>query len=370
MTEAPRSLRPLADILSTVLLALWPRRRHQELLLDLGERKGWSDSHREDAVGRLAAWLVAEMGLPNTLAERAPARGAERVPLIEVSLDGLEPVVGVGLHTVALARLAGVAPKTLANTLAAGLRSDRRDHRWIRLLARLEAGSPPSDAWIFHRRSPDAVAKALAHLADAEDLDAADALLVLSLVALWQRRRRTDEARASRGVELPRRVLPKPIAALDSWVLSPSQIGPLVAQGLKRGGAAGQALVGLALDAALTEAHLAPHRPRRSEAAPGSGESWLRPVHVVLDRGAVAELLGETERGVFRWRVARMRAYRSSVPTPGPDDSAAAHPYVALARAIDAARSKGPVQRRFHGADPGYFMLLPQARRLGLLEDG
>ena len=363
-------MRPLADILSTMLLTLWPRRRHQELLLDLGERKGWSDADRAEAVGRLADWLIAEVGLPEALTPGAHRSGSAPRALPDVPGDGVEPIGGVGIHTVALARLAGVAPKTLANTLADGLRSDRRDHRWLLFLSRVDAGDIHDDAWIFHRRSPGAVARALAARACADDLDAADALLVLSLVALWQRRRRTDEARASRGVELPRRVLPKPIAALESWVLSPSQIGPLVELGVRRGGAIGQALIGVALDAALTEAHLAPHRARRSDAAPGSGESWLRPVHEVLDRGSVTELLGETERGVFRWRVARMRAYRSSVPTPGPDESVAAHPYVALARAIDAARSEGPVERGFHGSDPGYFMLLPQARRLGLLEDG
>ena len=34
-------------------------------------------------------------------------------------------------HGVALAALAGTAPKTLANSLGSGLRSDRRDHRWL-----------------------------------------------------------------------------------------------------------------------------------------------------------------------------------------------------------------------------------------------
>ncbi len=367
---------PLADILSTMLLALWPSRRHQELLLDLGERKGWSEGDRAAATERLAAWLAAELELPASLPAGPSHAQQELLALSDLPVEGVEPVVGVGRHTVALAQLVGTAPKTLANTLKAGLRSDRRDHRWILFLSRLHRGETDDAAWVFHRRSPQAVATALARRTSAPQLDAADALLVLSLVALWQRRRRSGEGRSARGIETARRLLPKPVSALDCWVLAPSQLRPLAALGVRLGNDAGQALVAVALDAALTEAHLAPHRARRTELTTTSSEtalrlaeSALRAADDVLGRADVAELLGQPEIDVFRWRVSRMRAYPAGVPTPAPSVAVAEHPYVRLARAIDDARSSPERPKRFASHEPGYFMLLPQARRLGLLED-
>ena len=169
---------------------------------------------------------------------------------------------------------------------------------------------------------------------------------------------------------MSRRSLPKPVAALESWVLTPAQIGPLVARGAQRAGEGGRALITVALDAALAEAHLAPHRPRRTDGTPGSGETWLIAVDKALGAAACRDLIGETESAVFRWRVARMRAYFAGKTTPAPEEAAAAQPYVMLARAIDDPIRDRTNRRRFTAREPGYFMLLPQARRLGLLEDG
>jgi hypothetical protein len=282
-----------------------------------------------------------------------------------VPLDRVTPVGGVGLHVVALAALAGSSPKTLANSLGSGLRSDRRDHRWLGFLTRLSLGRPSEDAWIYQRRSPTTVGKELAARAHASFLDAGDALLVLSIVALWQRRRRPGEARASRGLLVTRRELAKPIAALDGWVMMASQLGPLLEYGVGRGGIGSRAVVAVAIEAALTEAHLAPHRARGKGAAVGSGEGWLRAVEQALGRLPVAQVLGVEDHELFAWRVARMRAYAGRKPTPLPGVAASAHPYVKLARAIDDALGKRASERPFHAGDPGYFMLLPQARRPG-----
>lgn len=361
---------PLAAVLSDMLLRMWPRRRHQELLLDLGERKGWTDADRDDALERLAGWSLTELGLPDRLPARTGLDGVALPGLPAVPLDRVKPVGGVGLQMVALAALAGTAPKTLANSVGSGLRSDRRDHRWLGFLPRLSAGHLSEDAWIYHRRSPRAVGEELAARAHAPFFDAGDALLVLSIVALWQRRRRPGEARASRSQLVSRRELAKPIAALDGWVMMPSQLGPLLEYGVERGGTGGRAVVAVSIEAALTEAHLAPHRARATGAAVGSGEGWLRAVEQALGRPPVAQVLGVEEHEVFAWRVARMRAYAARQPTPLPGGAASAHPYTKLARAIDDALGKRPSERLFHAADPGYFMLLPQARRLGLVEDG
>lgn len=361
---------PLAAGLSNMLLKMWPRRRHQELLLDLGERKGWTDADRVDALDRLAEWSSAELGLPEWLPARLDVDGVAPPGLPAVPLDRVKPVGGVGLQMVALAALAGTAPKTLANSVGSGLRSDRRDHRWLGFLTRLAAGHLSEDAWIYHRRSPRTLSEELAARAHAPFFDAGDALLVLSIVALWQRRRRPGEARASRSQLVSRRDLAKPIAALDGWVMVPSQLVSLVEYGVGRGGTGGRAVVAVALEAALTEAHLAPHRSRGRGAEVGSGEGWLRAVEQALGRPPVAQVLGVAEHEVFAWRVARMRAYAARQPTPLPGVAASAHPYVKLARAIDDALGKRPSDGPFHSADPGYFMLLPQARRLGLVEDG
>jgi hypothetical protein len=83
--------------------------------------------------------------------------------------------------------------------------------------------------------------------------------------------------------------------------------------------------------------------------------------------GATRDLIGEDEAALLLWRVRRMMAYAAGTPlSPG---ASSVHPHVALASAIDAARVGIPVEHRFRAADPGYVMLLPQARRLGLIED-
>lgn len=197
---------PLSAVLSEMLLRIWPRRRHQELVLDLGERKGWTEADRDDALDRLAGWSIGELGLPELLPPRLDLDGVAPPGLPAVALDRVKPVGGVGLQVVALAALAGTAPKTLANSLGSGLRSDRRDHRWLGFLTRLSAGQPSEDAWIYHRRSPTTVSEELSLRAHAPFFDAGDALLVLSIVALWQRRRRPGDARASRGLLVTRRV--------------------------------------------------------------------------------------------------------------------------------------------------------------------
>lgn len=360
MTAAP--VVRLAPTIEAAIVELWPRRRQQELLLDLGERKDWTEADRRRAVETLAAWLVSEVGLPDVL----PAACHRSVGGLPGVASSGEAVGGVGRRSVALAAVAGVAPKTLANSLSGGLRTERPDHRWLRLVARIEAGEADSDALVFHRRSPVVVTRALARLADPA-LDAGDALLLLSLVALWQRRRPTAEARAARGSVQPRRVVPKPVAALIQETLLPGQLRPLVEHALNIGGAPGSALAAVALDAALTEAHLAPHRARRTDSV-GSGEAWLGRVEGELARPEVGRLLGPEEREVFSWRVARMRAYAAG--RPGPSGAPPAHPYVELALAIDRQRAGGDGDRRFDPWTPGYFMLLPQARRLGLLEVG
>lgn len=362
-------MRTLADTLSTLLLRLWPKRRQQELLLDLGERKAWGHEDRADAVGRLANWLASELLLTTPKCPADPPihddwRGLARALNAPIA----DRPAGVGTSTTTLAHLAGSSPKTLANWLTRGLLEERTDHRWVNLLARIAMGNVRPDALVFHRRSPRVVSEELARRVDATALDAGDALLVFSLVSLWQRRRRPGEARAARGTALPRRLLPKPVSALEGHLLVPSQLRPLVDADEFLPAAPAEALVAVALDAALTEAHLAPHVPHRSSAPPreGAGESWLLAIEEALAR---THTLDPTDVSVFAWRVARMRAYGNHAPTPPPPDAVRDHPYVALARAIDVARGDPDQIATFDPAEAGYLMLLPQARRLGLVRE-
>ena len=359
----------LADALLTILDRLWPARAKQELLLDLGERKDWSAEDRGAAVSRFADWLTANVAMPGTLAaEDGDTETDGDRP--DVPVDGVEPERGVGRGVVALARLVGTPAKTLANTLATPLRADRRDHRWLLLLRQLERGEAETDALVFHRRSPASVAGAIARAASRRAPDAGDALLLLSLVALWQRRRDTHEARAARGVSGPRGAMPKPAAAVKWDVVALPQLAPLIELAIHRGGEFGRDLAAIAVEAVLTEAHLAPHRTRGVQPPDATwGVAWLRGADDVLSDPRVAALLGERETAIFRWRVARMRDYAAGNRALAVPLGCQRHPYVDLALAIDAARGGGVSARRFRAREPGYFMLLPQARRRGLIED-
>lgn len=167
---------------------------------------------------------------------------------------------------------------------------------------------------------------------------------------------------------MPRRLVPKPVVAMKWDVIVLAQVWPLVELAIQRGGVFGQTLAAVVIDASLTEAHFAPHRPRgKGEAEANWGDLWLRTVEGLVGDPRVVGLIGEDEAALFRWRVGRMRAYASGVPAPVL--TRPAHAYVALATAIDGVRAGGAIDHRYATRDPGYFMLVPQARRLGLIED-
>lgn len=238
----------LAQLLGAALRRLWPACTQRELLLDLGEHKVW-DLHDEDvAIGRFAEWLALELVLPPHVETIEPAtvdEGAELAPLrLLVSQhreDGNRR--GVARWVVELAPLAGTQAKTLANTLSKGLRPHRSDHRWLRVISRIcRGGSAPLNAWCFRLRSADAVIEQLARLAQTEPLDAGDALLLYSLVALWQRRRPSEESRANRGQRRGRRATPKPLASLAGTLIQPGQIAPLGGLAGQLGGEVGRGL--------------------------------------------------------------------------------------------------------------------------------
>lgn len=369
----------LADCLDRAAAAMWPRRAHQELLLDLGERKQWDLAIRRRAVDEAAAWLVRELQLPPSYPvtrdgaravvdedqhARAVARSLGRVAGLSA------PIVGVATWACGIAPALGSSAKTLANSLSGPLRADRGDHRWLRVIAGTIRGRPHSDAWCFHRRCPETMARMLGSLAGKATFDAGDALVVLSLLALWQRRRPTTKARGNRGRRESRRATPKPVAALIGGLAQPLQAVALVNLATHLEPAAGRALAELAIEAALTEAHLAPHPTRsvsRGRGSATSGESWLAAAEAALRE--TGSLVPDEDRAVFCFRVDRQRAWRARRSQSVVDEDLRRHPYVGACLALEQTIINPEAENTpLAPATPGLLMLVPALRSRGLLE--
>lgn len=357
----------LAATLEAGARRMWPRRKQVELLFDLGERKGWGDAEVTEACARAAGFLHDELGLrprqdpppmvrSDAVLTWARASGA-------VVWQGPAPS-GVAKWSAALAPGLGVQPKTLANSVVTGLSEARSDHRWLAALARCAEQEAASDAWVFHRRTPGAVSRELGRLNGPGCLDAGDALLLFSLLALWQRRRPTERARGNRRQAQPRRATPKPIVALEGQLLQPGQVDPLLTWA-DRIGAGGEGLKLLAIEAVLTEAHLAPHLSRVGAAAPADGAHWL----AVVD--SVAPLLGPAhhlDAAAFRYRAERQRSFALGASLPEPPAGLADLPYMRACASLKAFRAGHPVPLDCPRDAPGVLMMLPQLRSRGLVE--
>jgi hypothetical protein len=148
----PASL--LMPILDRAIRDMWPRRAQKELLLDLGERKGWDGTDYEAALASACAWLSDELGLgtAGTIAEM-PAAPVSLVTVRQLASDLAQdgPSSGVAKWAEAIAPAVGSTPKTLANSLTRGLRPDRADHRWLVSLAQAAGEAPTAgiDAWLY-----------------------------------------------------------------------------------------------------------------------------------------------------------------------------------------------------------------------------
>ena len=155
----PRSAE-LAETLDRLQRRLWPRRSQVELLLDLGERKGWNESDRLAQLRAAASWLAQEE-VVGAVAPSRPQPGVEWASLKEVlaplAPDRLEGrAAGTSSLLTFLAPAVGAHPKTLANSLREGIRTSRSDHRWLMLLGRVLSDPATVDAlassWCWSRR--------------------------------------------------------------------------------------------------------------------------------------------------------------------------------------------------------------------------
>ena len=361
----------LAHELRALQSAIWPRRTQAELLLDLGERKRWGQADLRERNRELSTWLSSE-GVVGAVTGSGPPAGVAVTDLKAALARALPPgdgarAAGTSALISRLAPAVGANPKTLANSLAGGLRPARPDHRWLLALHHAVAGSPPVGAWLFHRRTPQAVAAALS---SGIPSDAGNALLLFSLIALWQRRRPTPDARGNRGQPRPRRLTPKPVAALGWQLITPGQLAPLCEIGVELGDDRGAALGLLGIECALTEAHLGPHASRGpaadQEALVDSGEGFLRGAETALGTLRANGLVDAAEACVIAYRIARMRTWRDGASAPTPSAEAAATPYVGACVALDDLRG-GKINSLppFRASTPGLAMLLPQLRAAG-----
>lgn len=355
--------------LEQAILSMWPRRSHRELLLDLGERKDWTEHQFCAQVAEVAAWLQREVGLAERLrVVREPdgAAALDRIKRFARSVASGPEVPGVAAWATSLGPATGLAAKTLANSARGGLQAARADHRWLALIDRAARGAGAEAAWLYHRRSAVAVDAELGAMAGRLLPDAGDAMLVISLLSLWQRRRPTEQARANRGQSRSRRATPKPVAGVRGALISVGQVEALAAVAAQlEGTAAARSLLVVALESALTEAHLAPHPARGGEVVGAhGGDPLLRAVEAAL--GLVGGVFGE-EAEVFRFRIDRMRAWRARRPQAAPSGALSAVPYVAASMALEAGRGDEVAGPLWETGTPGLLMLLPLLRRREML---
>jgi hypothetical protein len=352
--------------LEMALQQVWPKRAHKELLLDLGEKKPWTKVDEATTLRDVSQWLVEELQLWPAEPAEVPPSSDELATLRELgeALAG-DAAPGTAAWIAGLAPAAGASAKTLANSLSEGLRSDRRDHRWLRLLARIMRGDAALDAWAYHRRCPVWVASELARWGLASHFDAGDALLCASLVALWQRRRPTEQVRANRGRARERRRTPMPIAGLAGHLVELGQIRALAPVCAKLDPEPGRALALVIIEAALTEAHFEPH-PVRGRAETSSGERLLGEVENFIGTTTV---LSMTDERLLRFRIERMRAWRDLRPQPPVEAILRDEPYVQASLHLEELlRSGSAGSLSFDPATPGLLMLLPQLRARGCIE--
>lgn len=353
----------LTKLLDRTLARLWHAKKAQEALLDLGERKRWRQADRQAQLRAVARWLIDTGVAPSVVTPVPSAAVTLTDARRRVARVGPEPItqdaaVAADLHRIA--PLVGAStPKALANSLSGWPRQRRPDHRWLLAVTALKDSQTPRGL-VFDDRSQAHMATLLARTAgrvEAERLDARDALVIFSLLALWQRRRPTREVRANRGQPSTRRRAPKPIADLARDLIGPRQFEVLVDAAIAH---RQPAIAELAFEAALTAAHMGPHRTRKTT---DPDLRWLLP-RVCLRVPQLIDLLGPDRAAMWQHRVAIMESYRDRVDRPPPPDTIADHPYVRMTTLLDRQRRGEAIDRdalRQALADdwPGKAMLAP-----------
>jgi hypothetical protein len=322
----------MSALLAAAIAAFWPRRADQERWLDLGEHKPWTPQDLARACDLCVAWLQRQGLCPMTLPE-PPGDGAAACPkpkelrdqalwLADDHDDKGSARAGVAEANLRLAPLLGSDPGTYANSLSGACKPWRLDHLWARLLA--EPDLVAREQALYHARTRAGLARGWVRLSASlrHGPSLQERLVLASLLALYQRRKPTQDVRANRGQQQPRRLTPKPAAGGPVVLVQPGQALLLLARcAALRDDPRAQAIAAVVMEAVLTGAHLDAHRARSTEAPDPSFPRW------VDECLALASPLLGAEAEVWRFRVARMRAYQAqdSRSPPMPDNP---HPYV------------------------------------------
>lgn len=322
------------ELLKNGTVLVWPHRSAQETLFDLGERKDWGEEELCEAVFSCAGWWSGfGVGVQNS----SPCEeffwadmGDVLFPLLQAFAEQKNTLpktsAGVPKGCQIFSMLVPSSPKTLANNKKNWCDSKRPDHRWLLCLGRLLREREFPKGLLFHRRSIAALNEALSvcygHMLVGQ-MDTADAMLLLSLISHWQRRRPTREVRANRQQQKPRRSTPKPVVARKDDLLHLGRF----ACNMEFARFVGLApLVHLLFELALTESHLEPHSAKSKQDAPSSS-NWLTAVEQQLQCLDNQELLGE-EKEFYTYRIGVMDAYLKRQPSPFPPSILEKHPYI------------------------------------------
>ncbi len=329
------------DLLEIGSRLVWPTDSEQESLFDLGERKTWGEEQHHSAIASCAEWWSRwGVGPNNPQASKEMSLSDAREILQRViETPPTSPAAGVAKDPHFLASLTSSSPKTLANRFKEGFQSHRCDHRWLLYLARCLQTPTLPQGFLYHRRSIHQLNEALdvcdGHIQIGQP-DTADAMLLLSLISHWQRRRPTQEVRANRKNEKTRGATPKPVARLSGTLLADGRFQPNLDFALK---SRSRPLLCLLFELALTEAFLASHSPRlaRNKADPSNStrEGWLEAIKAQTSKPDVRDLMGD-EADFYHYRAQAMDFYNDPKNIyPAPPETIREHPYIASLVALN-----------------------------------
>jgi hypothetical protein len=347
----------LFDAIDTAARAMFPSRTATEALLDLGEHKAWTPDDRSVALADFVTFLVNQLGLPPDLASipvEAPDLGRLRTRLWG---GGADAETGVASWIAQVAPALGSAAKTLANSRPRTPDAGRPDHRWLFWLARTLDSSPSPEVCLYPTRTCSATAAWLGRWGADHVWDAADAMLLVSLVALWQRRRPVAEVRGQRGKPGSRRQAPKPVVRIAQTLCQLGQVHALVDLLIALHGAKHAApWLAPVLESALNSAHLQMHPDRRGVAATNAA-GLFRAIEAELHR------IDGPACASLRWRIDRMRAWHHQRELTAPPTELADDGYVQWSFWLERRR------RDLHARAPTHlpvpWMLEPQVTASG-----
>lgn len=194
-----------------IIAQFWPTDTAKESLFDLGEHKQQVSQNFPCAIDHFISWLNTYQFIPTQFSP--PSNPFQERPVSRETISKTAWLLGEGQLVRKLSQLLIKIEKTLNNSLTT-FQYRKIEHLWIKSII-----YPDLDInlILFHRRTRQALHTfwhSLLVRCQTHDLDLQDYLVLVSLIALYQRRRNTDEVRANRRSQKSRKITPKPISKL------------------------------------------------------------------------------------------------------------------------------------------------------------